>query len=115
MIKELKIDLADFCILTPFPGTPLFNKLEKEGRIFTSDWSKYTMRNVVFDPKNMTSDDLLQGVIKMYIDFYSTKNTVKRIFRSLRFGIYPFFLVLARNTVANMNSKILFASKVKKE
>lgn len=114
MIKELKIDIADFCILTPFPGTPLFNKLEKEGRIFTKDWSKYTMRNVVFEPKNMTSEELLQGVIKMYIEFYSTQNTVKRVLRSLRLGIYPFFFVLARNAVANMNSKLLFATKVKK-
>ena len=114
MIKDLKIDLADFCILTPFPGTPIFNKLKKERRIFAEDWSRYTMRNVVFEPKNMTSEELLQGVKKMYIEFYSTQNTVKRIVRSLRLGVFPFFLVLSRNAVANMNSKLLFASKVKK-
>ena len=114
MIKDLNIDLADFCILTPFPGTPIYKKLEKEGRLLEKDWSKYTMRNVVFKPKNMTSEELLQGVKKMYIEFYSTQNTVKRIFRSLRLGIYPFFLVLSRNAVANMNSKLLYASRLQK-
>jgi radical SAM superfamily enzyme YgiQ (UPF0313 family) len=111
MIRDLKIDLADFCILTPFPGTPLFEKLEKEGRIFEKDWSKYTMRNVVFKPKNLTPDELLDGVKKMYIIFYSTQNTIKRIFRGLKLGIYPFFLVMVRNAIANMNSRFLYVSE----
>ena len=110
-IKELEIDVADFCILTPVIGTPVFNKLEKEGRILTKDWSKYDMKNVVFEPKNMTPEELLQGVRRMYAEFYSTSYTVKRVVKSLRLGLYPFFLVLARNAVANMNSKLLFTSK----
>ena len=113
-IKELEIDVADFCILTPVIGTPVFNKLEKEGRILTKDWSKYDMKNVVFEPKNMTPEELLQGVRRMYIEFYSTSYTVKRVVKSLRLGLYPFFLVLARNAVANMNSKLLFAPKKQK-
>ena len=114
MIKDLNIDLADFCILTPFPGTPIYKKLENEGRLLEKDWSKYTMRNVVFKPKNMTSEELLQGVKNMYIEFYSTQNTVKRILRGLKLGIYPFLLVLSRNAVANMNSKLLYAPKLQK-
>ena len=108
MINKLRIDVCDFCILTPFPVTPLFNKLEKENRIITQDWSKYTMKNVVFKPKNMTAQELLDGVKQMYIEFYSIQNTVKRVFRSLRSGIYPFFLVLARNAVSNINRRFLF-------
>ena len=111
VIKELKIDIADFCMLTPFPGTPIFNKLEKEGRILTKDWSQYSLKNVVFEPKNMTPDELIQGLRKMYYEFYSTPYTVKRIVRSLKLGIYPFFLVLARNAIANMNSRRLFTSR----
>jgi len=107
----LKIDVADFCILTPFPGAPIFNRLEKEGRILTKDWSKYTMKNVVFEPKNMTPEELLLGVKMMYIEFYSMQNTVKRVFRSFRLGLYPFFSVLARNAISTMNMKLLLASK----
>jgi radical SAM superfamily enzyme YgiQ (UPF0313 family) len=104
-IKELKIDVADFTVLTPFPGTPIFNKFEKEGRILTKDWSKYSMHNVVFEPKNMSSEELIEGVKKMYANFYSPQHTVKRVVHSLYLGAYPFFLVLARNAIANISSR----------
>ena len=105
MINELKIDVADFCILTPFPGTPIYEKFEEEKRILTKDWSKYTMKNVVFKPKNMSPEELLFGVKKLYKNYYSTPNTLKRIIRGLNLGIYPVFLVIVRNAIANMNSR----------
>jgi radical SAM superfamily enzyme YgiQ (UPF0313 family) len=111
LIKQLKIDVADFCTLTPFPGTPLFLKLEKEGRILTKDWSLYTLKKVVFQPKQLTKDDLIKGIQMMYADFYSLKNTLKRIIYSLRLGVYPFLLVLSRNAIATMNSRQVFSSK----
>jgi len=108
MIKKLDIDVADFCVLTPFPGTPIFNKLDKENRLLTKDWSKYSLKNVVFKPKNMTPKQLMNGIKKMYNDFYSMKHSSKRIFSSLKYGFYPFFSVIARNSVATMNSNKLF-------
>jgi len=110
MIKELEIDIVDFCILTPFPGTPVFNRLEKEGRILTKDWSKYKL-NVVFIPKNMTTEELLSGVRSLYRDFYSTSYTIKRVVKSFRLGFYPFILVLERNFAAGMSHRHLFNSK----
>lgn len=110
-IRDLEIDVVDFCVLTPFPGTPLFNKFEKQGRIMTKDWSKYNMKDVVYKPKNMTSEELLQGLRKMYTKFYSTPYTIRRVIRSLRLGIYPFLVVLSRNIIANMNSRVLFKLK----
>jgi radical SAM superfamily enzyme YgiQ (UPF0313 family) len=107
-IKKLQIDVADFCILTPFPGTPLFKKLEEERRIITKNWTYYNMKNVVFQPKHMAPDELLQGVRKLYNDFYSTPYTMKRVIQSMRLGLYPFSLVLARNLIANMNRKLLY-------
>ena len=104
-INKLKIDVADFSILTPFPGTPIYNILKKENRILEDEWSKYNMYNVVFQPKNMNADELRFGVKKMYNTFYSNKNTIKRIIRSFRLGFYPFFLVLFRNLLANIGSK----------
>lgn len=104
-INKLKIDVADFSILTPFPGTPIYNILKKENRIIEDKWSKYNMYNVVFQPKNMNADELRYGIKKMYNTFYSNKNTFKRIIRSFRLGFYPFFLVLFRNLLANIGSK----------
>jgi radical SAM superfamily enzyme YgiQ (UPF0313 family) len=111
MIQDLKIDVADFLILTPYPGTPIFKQFEKEGRIITKDWSKYNMKRVVFQPKNMTSDELIHGVRKMYKEFYSAPYTIKRALKSLRLGLYPFFLTFERNLTAHMNSRKLFSSK----
>jgi len=108
-IKKLEIDVADFSVLTPFPGTPLFAKLDNEGRILSKDWSKYTMKNVVFEPRNMTPEELRKGVNKMYMEFYSTPYTVRRAIKSLQLGMYPFLLVLERNISANMNSRRLLS------
>jgi radical SAM superfamily enzyme YgiQ (UPF0313 family) len=110
MIKDLEIDIVDFCILIPFPGTPIFNKLEKEGRILTKDWSKYKS-NIVFMPKNINREELLGGVRILYRDFYSISYTIKRVVKSIRLGFYPFILVLERNLAASMSHRHLFNSK----
>ena len=107
-INKLGIDAADFCILTPFPGTPIYDKLEKEKRILTKDWSQYTLKNPVFKPKNMTSAELLAGVRKMYCEYYSTPNNIKRIFKSMRLGVLPFLLVFQRTFAAAMSHRKLF-------
>ncbi|HWR64059.1 MAG TPA: radical SAM protein [Candidatus Thermoplasmatota archaeon] len=110
-IKELKIDVADFSILTPFPGTPLFTKLDAEKRILTKDWKYYNMGHVVFSPKQMTPDELLQGVRLMYADYYHPLNTIKRIAQNLTRGLHPFFVVVARNVVATLSARRLYTVK----
>ena len=104
-IKKMKIDIADFSILTPFPGTPIFNNLKKEKRIITKDWSKYNMHDVVFKPKNMTPEELIAGVKEIYVKYYSFKYTINRIIFSMKLGFYPFFLILFRNILTSMGSK----------
>jgi radical SAM superfamily enzyme YgiQ (UPF0313 family) len=99
-IQRLSVDVADFTIATPFPGTPFYNRLEKQGRIKTRDWSKYTMYSVVYEPKQMTETELKQGIHQVYHQFYSPKNTLIRITRALRLGWYPFFAVINRNLIS---------------
>lgn len=108
MINDLKIDVADFTILTPFPHTPLFKKLESGGRILTKDWSCYDMGHVVFTPTHMTAEELRVGVQKMYYEFYQLAYTIRRIVRGLRWGLFPFFAIVVRNLVAIMGSRRLF-------
>ncbi len=57
-VIKTEIDLPRFAILTPFPGTPLYNRLEREGRILTRDWEKYDGQHVVFQPRHMTPAQL---------------------------------------------------------
>jgi len=88
-IYDLELDTVGINILTPFPGTPLYTRLEKEGRILTRDWSKYGMRDVVFKPKNMTPEELLDGVKKIAGEFYSHKSLFKVALNSIKLGFYP--------------------------
>jgi len=74
---------ATFNILTPFPGTPLFRRMEAEGRILTRDWSKYNSRDdVVFRPARMSAAQLLAGFRYANERFYSLSSTAKRLSRS---------------------------------
>jgi radical SAM superfamily enzyme YgiQ (UPF0313 family) len=60
MVKA-RFDLPQISIYTPFPGTPVFDRLEKEGRILTRNWSLYNGQNVVFRPLRMTPEELDRG------------------------------------------------------
>ena len=86
-IYKMNIDRAGFTILTPFPGTKIYKQLEKEGRILTKDWSKYNLRNVVFQPKNFTPDHLLNERDKIAKEFYSMKNSIIRTFEDQQLNI----------------------------
>lgn len=58
-------------ILTPFPGTQLFNRFEKEGRIISKDWQLYDTKHVVFQPENLTTEQLSDGYKKILQSVYS--------------------------------------------
>jgi radical SAM superfamily enzyme YgiQ (UPF0313 family) len=60
-IIRTQIDLPRFAILTPFPGTPLHVRFEREGRILTRDWEKYDGQHVVFQPRQMSPAELQAG------------------------------------------------------
>ena len=107
MVDELGIDAADFLVLTPYPGTPLFDRLKKQNRILTFDWGKYNMKNVVFEPKNMSSNELIDGVRTLYKRYYSFNNSLKRSMHSLHYGMYPFSIILERNFMGYLNKRRL--------
>lgn len=60
-VVDAAIDLPRFAVVTPFPGTPMFRKLEAEGRILTRDWERYDGQHVVFQPRNMSVAELEAG------------------------------------------------------
>lgn len=85
MLIELNIDDIACYIVTPIPKTPLFNRLEKDGRLLTKDWSKYDQNRVVFRPKNMSVAELEYGFHWLRSEFYSFKSIAKRLFFSRTF------------------------------
>ncbi len=61
-IKEIKVDKVLPHYMIPFPGSETFSQLEREGRILTTDWSKYDGSHPVYQPKNMTVRELENGI-----------------------------------------------------
>jgi len=82
-LEQAGVQNATFNILTPFPGTPLFRKMEAEGRMLTRDWRKYNGRDdVVYQPKRMSASELLAGFRYANERFYSLPSIAKRLSRS---------------------------------
>lgn len=76
---DAAIDLPRFAILTPFPGTPLHHRLEREGRILTKNWQLYDGQHVVFQPKQMTPAELQAGHERAWREVYSYSSIVRRL------------------------------------
>jgi len=78
-IKECNLLMPIINILTPFPGTRLFKRLEEAGRILHKDWSKYDTQHVVFSPSSMTAEELLEGYKRIIREVYSFDSIFKRL------------------------------------
>ncbi len=75
------VDSIAFSILTPYPGTPLYKRLNSQGRIIERDWAKYDSNHVVFQPKLMAPDELFEGYNWAMREFFSIKSIFKRAFK----------------------------------
>lgn len=75
------LNTVQFLILTPLPGTQMFQKLQDEQRILTNNWSLYDAHHVVFKPRGMRPIDLQRLQIKAHEKFYSWMQQLRRLFR----------------------------------
>jgi radical SAM superfamily enzyme YgiQ (UPF0313 family) len=82
-LEQAGVQNATFNILTPYPGTKLFQRLEAEGRILTRDWRLYNGRaDVVYRPRHMSAETLLEGYRYANRRFYSPGSVARRLSRS---------------------------------
>lgn len=89
-IKE-KIDTMQMTILTPFPGTKVYEDLESQKRIFTKDWNLYDAQHVVFNPKLFSAQELQLAFVRAYSTFYSIHRALCLLFKlSFRNAIMRF-------------------------
>jgi radical SAM superfamily enzyme YgiQ (UPF0313 family) len=79
---QAKIDLPRFAIVTPFPNTALYKRLEAEGRLLTRDWELYDGQHVVFKPARMSVEQLQSGAEAAWKHAYSLQSIARRILRS---------------------------------
>jgi radical SAM superfamily enzyme YgiQ (UPF0313 family) len=77
---ERGIETATFHILTPYPGTRLFERLEQEGRISCRDWDRYDTRHAVFRPARLSACALEAGYRRAYARFYAWPSSWRSAF-----------------------------------
>ena len=76
---DTRIDLPRFAVVTPFPGTELYQRLNLEGRILTRDWEKYDGQHVVFRPAQMSVEQLQFGTEAAWKQVYSWSGMARRL------------------------------------
>jgi radical SAM superfamily enzyme YgiQ (UPF0313 family) len=81
-IMRSRMDCAELRILTPYPGTRLYERLLSEGRLFVRDWwlRGYSPDTLLFQPKGMTADELISGFSRLNRQTYSFGAIIKRFF-----------------------------------
>lgn len=95
-IKQ-KIDTIQMMILTPLPGTKVYETLEAQRRIFTKDWTLYDGQHIVFRPKLLSAKELQLNVLKAYSKFYTLSRTfslfLKLSFRNAVFNLMGYSII----------------------
>lgn len=86
-IHETGIDGSQFTIMTPFPGTRLYDQMQREGRLiytdYPGDWVKYNAYEAVIRPQNMTVEELVEGWRRVYDETCSPVRSLKRSMKTL--------------------------------
>jgi radical SAM superfamily enzyme YgiQ (UPF0313 family) len=77
--RQLDLDSLQYLILTPVPGTPVYQELEAQNRIICRDWSNYDGHHTVFQPKQFTPYELQYETIRAMKKFYSWPSVLKRL------------------------------------
>lgn len=77
-IEAVRLECATFHILTPYPGTPLFRRMEAEGRLLHRNWDLYDTAHVVFRPRRMSAEQLADGYAWCYERLFSHASIWRR-------------------------------------
>lgn len=78
-VQDTKIEVPYFSILTPYPGTRLHSRLEREQRILHRDWTLYDTSHVTYRPARLTVDELQEGYLRAFKEAYSVSGLMRRL------------------------------------
>ncbi len=90
LCAKTRMNLVEFAITTPFPGTPQFAAMKRDGRLFHEDWSRYNCANVVFRPRHFEPDELAAMYLDLWRAFYRDVGSLemkKRYLKAFSRGI----------------------------
>jgi radical SAM superfamily enzyme YgiQ (UPF0313 family) len=102
-----------FNLLTPYPGTDLYDQFLQEGRLTHAQWwldPDYTYGSAVFKPRNISAHELAQGRLRLYREFYSPGSMLKRFWepKANLQDIWHAFTFLTMNLPANKEEQMRF-------
>ena len=78
-LAKTKLPTMALNVLTPYPGTRIYRRFKEQGRLISHDWSRYDHHTVVFQPKNMTPQELAEGHHYVQSEFYSFSSILRHI------------------------------------
>jgi len=84
-LLQTNVETLQATRLTPFPGTPLFTQMDRDGRIVDKDWSHYDFRHVVFEPRHMSAATLDAGTAWVVREFHTASRVAARVAKCLRY------------------------------
>lgn len=82
-LDKNRVGIATFNILTPYPGTAIFERFKKEGRLLSENWLDYNHRTVVFRPKNMSPEELAEGFLWSGRNSYTGASMINGLLHNL--------------------------------
>ena len=74
---KASVETSTFHVMTPYPGTGLYDRIHKEGRLLHHDWDLYDTRHAVYKPARMSGIQLEEGYWWAYQEFYKWRNIFK--------------------------------------
>jgi len=91
--QRARLCMSCYPILTPYPGTALFEQYRAEGRLLSQNWDDYNGSTVVYRPARMSIDELRHAQMAAFHEFYTPACALRRL------GVWP----LKRNSwMANL-------------
>jgi radical SAM superfamily enzyme YgiQ (UPF0313 family) len=75
-VKDSGLYEVQITLMTPFPGTPLYSRLQQEDRLIEpTNWKKCTLFDINYQPSHMSVDELHEGFHRLAVDLYSEEFT----------------------------------------
>jgi len=98
-LEESRVSLPTFHILTPYPGTALFEQFDREGRLLHKDWSRYDHGQVVYRPRLMTPERLLRGWQEARWESYRFAPIARRVLQGPGKPVHLLYNLLRRGGI----------------
>lgn len=91
---ELNPDYAQFSLLTPYPGTEIYEELKEKGLLLTEDYDEFTAVKPVLKNENLSPEELFRMLKECYLKFYLRP---KLLFEKFRRGDLGILIKMFRN------------------